>query len=86
MSIHLKAAYGRNYKNFSEAYKDFIEGKDFQLVDTGQYCSIRDFNPIDYHLRGVFLLYFVDGRYQQEVVPPGAVSQEFVKHRIEVKQ
>lgn len=39
-------AYGRDYKNKTEAEKDFREGKDFQIQHFNYpqtYCSVRDF-------------------------------------------
>ena len=39
----LTPAYGRNYKTAKDAIKDFVDGKDWKYVITGQYCSIRDF-------------------------------------------
>lgn len=41
----LTPAYGRDYKSKSEACEAFKSGKDFKLARTGQFCSIRDFEP-----------------------------------------
>lgn len=40
--VELKAAYGRFYNTEKEVLQDWNEGKDFQDIMTGQYCSIRD--------------------------------------------
>jgi hypothetical protein len=41
--VSLRPAYGRDYKSAAGARLDFLEGKDFILNSTDQYCSIRDF-------------------------------------------
>lgn len=36
-------AYGRDYSSARAAKQAFWAGHDFQLAQTGQYCSMRDF-------------------------------------------
>jgi hypothetical protein len=52
MFISISSAYGRKYKNQTEARKDWDEGKDFVFQEStrmedlrwsGKYCSKRDF-------------------------------------------
>lgn len=40
--IELIPAYGRTYANPTAVIEAWKEGRDFQDVLTGQYCSIRD--------------------------------------------
>ena len=43
--IVVSPAYGRDYRNSVEAIHAWLEGKDFILESTGQYCSDRNFGP-----------------------------------------
>ena len=52
----LIGAYGRNYGTRTEAGRDWVQGKDFQILN-GPYCSIRDLEvmkdygvPIEIHI------------------------------------
>lgn len=38
-------AYGRDYKSKAAAIADWQAGKDFRIMPSGQYCSIRDNIP-----------------------------------------
>jgi len=38
----VRAAYGRQYKSQRAIKTDFLAGKDFQLVDSGQYINLED--------------------------------------------
>jgi hypothetical protein len=38
----VRGAYGRNYKSQRAIKADFLAGKDFQLVDSGQYINLED--------------------------------------------
>ena len=42
MTTILIPAFGRTYDTTTEALADYDSGKDFQLLETGQYCSKRD--------------------------------------------
>lgn len=41
-SFTVRAAYGRQYKSQASIKADFLAGKDFQLVDGGQYINLED--------------------------------------------
>jgi len=41
-SFTVRAAYGRKYSTQSAIRADFLAGKDFQLVDSGQYINLED--------------------------------------------
>ena len=41
-SFTVRAAYGRTYTSQSAIKADFLNGKDFQLVDSGQYINLED--------------------------------------------
>lgn len=38
-------AYGRDYATAKAAKADWLNGKDWMVAATGQYCSRRDFGP-----------------------------------------
>lgn len=42
MVYTLVPAYGRDYKSKAALLADWEDGKDFRIVQTGQYTSIRD--------------------------------------------
>ena len=44
--LDLVPAYGRDYKSKSALLADWLLGKDFQLVYSGQYTSVRDIQVI----------------------------------------
>ncbi len=44
--LDLQPAYGRDYKSKSALLADWLLGKDFQLIHTGQYTSVRDIETI----------------------------------------
>ena len=54
----LVPAYGRKYNTVQDAVQDYLAGKDFKLLHTGQYCSCRDFQNIKVSL------YFGNGLYE----------------------
>lgn len=41
-SFTVRPAYGRSYTSQAAIKADFLSGKDFQLVDTGQYINLED--------------------------------------------
>ncbi len=41
-SFTVRAAYGRKYTSQAAIKADFLAGKDFQLVDGGQYINLED--------------------------------------------
>lgn len=45
-AIYVSPAYGRSYANKDDAVDDWLDGKDFKIIE-GPYCSIRDFNILD---------------------------------------
>lgn len=42
--LDIQPAYGRDYKNIAEVKADWNSGKDFQLIHSGAYVSIRESN------------------------------------------
>lgn len=42
LSFVIVPAYGRDYKTREDVLKDWNDGKDFKIRETGQYVSIRD--------------------------------------------
>jgi len=51
-SITLVPAYGRDYGSAGAARQAWIDGKDFKVAVTGQYCSMRDHNLLpEVHIR-----------------------------------
>jgi hypothetical protein len=59
MIMFLTGAYGRIYTSQEKLFSDWKEGRDFMLVDTGQYCSIRDVPVMDHH--GYTRIVFMQG-------------------------
>lgn len=47
----LLPAFGRKYDKIEDATKDYLEGKDFIINATGQYCSCRDFAGREVYLQ-----------------------------------
>ena len=43
--ITIKGAYGRTYKDWTEAETDWVSGKDFKIVG-GPYMSVRDLDRL----------------------------------------
>lgn len=46
LNLILMPAYGRRYRNNSDALADWNSGKDFRIVGGGPYCSIRDLDSL----------------------------------------
>jgi len=44
--LTLIGAYGRGYLAATSALTDWSAGKDFKIMETGQYCSIRDIEKL----------------------------------------
>jgi len=51
LTVTVRPAYGRDYRNKQQALSAWIEGKDFIYASygpyCGQYCSIRDFTSYE---------------------------------------
>lgn len=41
-NLILMAAYRKPYETKTDAIRDWMDGKDFRIVGTSTYCSIRD--------------------------------------------
>ena len=58
----VSGAYGRDYKSPTDAYKDWLAGKDFKCHPQGCYTSIRDWKLDDQievrynHLADLFII------------------------------
>ena len=42
--LDIQPAYGRDYKSIAEVKTDWESGKDFQIIPSGAYVSIRESN------------------------------------------
>lgn len=64
--IVLKAAYGRHYKTYSEALRDWEAGKDFKIAG-GPYTSKRDLEDLKKSFGTVLVEYGPNSIYTKEL-------------------
>lgn len=73
ITMQVKPAYGRTYKDGDEVLKDWFDGKDFYSITHSGYCSIRN---MDYFRRdGVIAIHFFFNASLKEMTSLPVISE-----------